>query len=550
MKQIFQWCAMGVVAAGLLLSPSRPVVAQSAGDPAVVISLAGLGEQLNDVKYVMDKAGQGAMFGMISAQANTFLNGFDRSKALGALLYFSEESPEPKWMALVPVKNMDDVLDTISQFAEVEENGDVTSITPQGSGETMYVRESGGYAVISDSEEMLESAPSNPGELLSSVSADFNLGAKVFVQRIPEGMREMALSAIEEGYQQQMDAIGDEALAELQSQNFEMQMKRMKSLINETEQLVMGFNIDETAKSVHFDMQMVGLDGSELSRQSDGYGSADPTRFGGFSDDAATMSMSFSGKIAEGDAAEAKQSLDAVLQMALSKMEEENLGDSEKELATHVVTDLIDVLKATMDEGSMDMGAMVLLDDKNANLVAAVQVADPGKVEKSVKDIVAAAEGKTDDRVQFNLDMGSHEGVKLHEIVVSVPDDKAQALLGSEEAKILLGIGNKAVYFAAGNDPMETLKKAISGGPGSSGKPPMQMNLRLASLMKKVADVEDEEIPRMIADKLAKSGRDQISFVMTAIKNGLEMKLEAQDGILELLGVAAQMGMGGPGGDF
>lgn len=552
MKQLFQFCMLGVAAAALLLAPAKPVLAQSAGDPAVVVSMASLGDQLGDIQYVMDKAGQGPMFGIVQAQANQFLNGFDRAKPLGTLLYFSEGNPEPKWLALVPVKNMDDVLDTISQMAEVEENGDIVEVTPQGSGQTMYVRESGGYAVIADNEEMLEMAPSNPEEVLSAVSPAFNVGARVFVQRIPADMREMAISAIEQGYQEQMDALDDEDLAELQRQNFDMQMARMKSLINETEELVLGLNIDKEAKTVHFDMQMIGQSGSELARQSEAYGSAGPTRFGGFVKDDATMSMSFSGKFQPSDMEQAKNSLDSLKELATKKMEEDNLGDSEKELANRVLDNLIDVMKKTIEEGNIDMGAMANVNDDGSNLVAAMQVADPAKVESSVKEIVAAAKSEVGERVQFNLDMGKHDGVVLHEIVASVSDDeKASAFLGGDEVKIYLGVGEKAIYLAAGNNPLDTLKSAISGGPGASDAAPMQMNLRLASLLKKIAAVEDEEMPRMIADKLAESGRDQIRFWTKTIKNGFDIRLEAEDGILELIGLAAQMGgMGGPGADF
>jgi hypothetical protein len=545
-KFVYQTVLLGLVATGLMLAPARPVIAQSAGQPAMVISMAGMGEQLNDVQYLMDKAGQGAMYGMVQGQANVFLNGLDRSRAMGALLFFSDDSPEPQVLGMVPVKNLDDVLDTIAGFAEVDENGDTFEITPRGGGETVLVREKGGYAFICDNADLFDMIPADPAEVLSAVSSDYNVGAKVFVQRIPEGLREMALSGIEEGYRESIDQMGDEDMAELQSQNFEMQMKKMRSLINETEELVAGLNIDKDGGNIHIDMQMIGQDGSELARQSESYNSGIASRFAGFAKTDAAINMNFSGTVNPEDAEEGKQQLDRLVDLANKKMDEENVGGSERELLNNVITDLISVLKKTMDEGKMDMGAMAMVDENNANLVAGMQVADPAKVEKSVRDLVAAAEGKTDGKATFNLDMGSHDGVNLHEIIVDVSnDEQAVNLFGGDEAKIYLGVGDKAIYFGAGNAPLDLLKSAISDKTASNSPAPMQMNMHLAPIMRKVGAMQGQDMAIDMADKLASSGRDRIGFVMNGIKNGIDMRIEIEDGLLELIGMAAQMGMGG-----
>ena len=553
MKNLFQMCLMGLALTSLMLAPAQKVSAvQSAGEPAVVVSLSNVDEQLKDIRYLMEAAGQGGMYGfLVEPQANNFLKGIDRSQPLGALLYFSDDSPEPNWLALIPVKNMDDVLDTLDQNGiEVNESGsDVEMIGPDGS--PIFLRKSGGYAAVSDDKEMLDMTPSNPVEALSAVSADFNFGAKLFVQRIPEGLREMAISGIENGYKEQMDNMDDEDLAELQAKNFEMQMEKMRSLINESEELVIGLNIDQAAKCLHLDAKMTGLDGSELARQSGLYGEAEPTRFGGFLSDDAAMTLSATGKVDSTDADQLNKMVEQLRDMANKGMDRDNVSGPQRELAEKILEDVLAVVKQTIEEGTMDMGAMANVDESNANLVAGMVVADPARLEKSVKELVAVAKTELADKAQFNLDMGTHEGVRLHEIVIDVSDEEgATKLLGGDKARIYLGIGDHAMYIGAGNDPLDTLKSAISGDGSKTGEAvPMQYNMRLAPILAKAAQMQDEDLPRQMAEKLAANGRDRISFVMNAIENGLEMRFEVQDGLLELISMAGGM-MGGGGADF
>jgi hypothetical protein len=65
--------------------------------------------------------------------------------------------------------------------------------------------------------------------------------------------------------------------------------------------------------------------------------------------------------------------------------------------------------------------------------------------------------------------------------------------------------------------------------------------------------MQNEQNMQAMADKLAESKRDRVRVNMSGIERGVTFTLEIQDGILELIGLAAQqMGgmMGGPGADF
>jgi ribosomal protein L18E len=81
----------------------------------------------------------------------------------------------------------------------------------------------------------------------------------------------------------------------------------------------------------------------------------------------------------------------------------------------------------------------------------------------------------------------------------------------------------------------------------------MSMSMHLAPILRKAAQMQNEQNMQAMADKLAESKRDRVRVNMSGIERGVTFTLEIQDGILELIGLAAQqMGgmMGGPGADF
>jgi len=123
-----------------------------------------------------------------------------------------------------------------------------------------------------------------------------------------------------------------------------------------------------------------------------------------------------------------------------------------------------------------------------------------------------------------------------------------------EEVTILVGIGKKEVYLAAGNDPLKLLKSAMdkSKNPGDEYSP-LQYNFYLTPILKFFADIEGEETMEEMADTLAANGKDRISVTASYFENGMKMRFEMEDGILELAKVAAESigrGFGGGGDDF
>lgn len=557
MKIFSKTLLTALMLAAVSLMPMSQAKAQSAAEPAIVVSLAKLSEQMDDIGYLAEASGFGQMSFLIKMQAEQFLKGIDDSKPSGMLMYFEEGAEEPTMMGFIPISNMEDVLNTISEQAEVEEGDDYTTIIPDD-GSELLMKQIGDYAFISDREEMFEAAPSDPASVLGDLQDNYNIGARIYAQRIPESLREMALDMIEEGYAESMEEMG-EFPGDLQEKNFEMQMAAIKSFIYETEEIVLGFVADEDDGSLRFGFQVTGLEGSKMAMQSAAQKDVEETRFGGFLMEGAAFTANTCSVIVEEDIAQYEEMLAQLREEAFKEMENEGMPEEQAKIVQSIADDFFDVIEDTLKEGRIDLGAVVTTEE-TVEFALGFQVADAKKLEDGVKELVNMVENEPEvrEKVEFNLNAGSMNGVTLHEIIVQIPEDEEEMVdvLGSEMT-IILGIGDKVVYMAGGaKDPKGLLERAMTGTPSESeaaGKNvAIQYNLFLSPILRMAAGIEGEEMMEDMADKLDETGRDRLRITVEMIENGMKGDFEIQDGILEIIGIAAQSmgGMMGGGADF
>jgi hypothetical protein len=542
--------ALTLVVASFL--PQPKLMAQTAAEPAIVVSMASLSDQLDDVTYLTEAAGLGQMGNMARMQAEGFLRGIDKTKPIGMLLFFSGSNPQPEVLAYVPVSNLDDMLDTVSGFAVVED-GDGYSVIQPEDGPEMFVKEMGGYAVITPNKELFDGAPEDLQGFVGDMPSQYNMAAKIFAQRVPAELRAQAIEMIESSSREQLENMAEEGgmAADLQKKNFEMQMQQVKSLINETDELVIGLDFDKGNKNIHFDARLVGLDGSLLAKQSRNYASDTPSRFAGFLAEGATFTANANATLSAEDIAQYKTVMKDFQETALEEMSNEgDMSEAELAIAKDLVGEIFAVLDGTMDAGKMDMGANVIMNDDSTNMAVGMTTANPASLEAKIKDLVEKMRAEIGDEAEINLNFETFNDVRLHEVIVSVPEDEEELVnLVGDTAKIYIGFGNDVIYLAAGSDPLDNLKSSMTRSGDDADNLPMQYNLFLAPLLKKIAAIEGEDMMGQMADKLTASGRDRIRFTTKSVTKGLDMSFEIEDGILELLGlVGAQFG--GMGADF
>lgn len=539
---------LGLLISVVSLLPVGQAFCQSAPEPAVVVSIAKFKEQMNDINYLMDASGYGQMKFMAGAMIKGYTKGLDADKDAGIMLFLEEDSPVPDFLGFVPVSDMEEMLDVVAGLAEVEEDDDFTTIVTDD-GTELLVREHNGYAFISNKKEMFDSLPDAPQKMLGDLPSKYNFAAKVFGQRIPQGMRDQFIEMIKESSAQTLDSLDeDDEMAELQRKNLEMSTKQMEMMINESDTLTFGMTADKDSKNLLMDIEFTGIPKSKLAKKLLNSKADQPSRFTGFLMEGATFTQNQCTQLDADDSAEYSDQLDQLKKAIVTGMDEDgDLTEDEITTVDSALDDLVDSLKATMKDGLLDSGMVVMLDDGEINFASGVQISDPGKIEDAVKELVALAEDKMGGQIEVNLNSGSHKSVTLHEVVIEVPDEEEEVReVFGDQITLIVGIGKKEVYVAGGSNPVATLKKAMDGT--EMAKDLMQYNLYLTPILKFAANTNGDPSLEKMAAALESAGNDRMSMTANLIENGVTVRMEMQDGILGLIKVGVESAMGGMGG--
>ena len=553
MKSVLKSFMLGVTLSISALLPSV-ANAQSLPDPAIVVSISSIDEQLADVKYLLNASGYPDFNFIASATIKGYTDGIDLSRNAGMLFYFQPESETPDFMAFVPLKDKELLLDLISRFAEVEDQDDFNIIiTPDGT--ELIVKEKDGYAFISNKESMLEVLPASPEKELGDLPTKYNLAAKIMPQRVPENLRQQMLDVIKQGSEQTLEEM-DEQLQDLQKENLKMQMQQMQMVLDESEQLTIGMSADADKGSLFMDVVFKAIAGSDMAGKMAASKPDVASRFSGFLIDGALMTLHANYRVSQEDSDNYASMLDEGRKSLLEEMNQDgDFTDEEFEKLEQVVNEMAEVLKQTIKEGVWDGGMVAFAEGEDLNFAGGFQVADAKRVEKSIKDLVPMIEERasSDEKIDLviNLNSDSYKGVTFHEFIVAVPEDEEEMRKAiGDTVKFVLGVGTKELYFGSGTNPMPLVKKGMDGSKEVNSL--SQFNLYATPIMKTVARLGGPPETLLMADKLEEVGKDRISAVSRNVENGFEMRFEMQDGILSLIrvGVESFQGGGFPQDDF
>jgi len=543
-KKILLGLSLSLAALAASLLPSA-AVAQN-GQPAIVVSMATPTEQLNDFGYLTKAAGQAQMGGLIQLMAGDFLRPFDTSRTMGA--YIMLDDILPTVVAFVPLKDKDALVEVVSeQLGEPEYDGDFMIFTgPEG--DEFYCLPQGKWAFMSNMKESLTGLPEDPSAWTKGLEK-YNFAVRVNGQNIPAQMKQFAIGAMQEGF--------DEMLAELPPEQAELQrelnansFEQMVDLINDMDELVVGMEVDSENSGIHMDFSFTGIEGSKMAEQVNLLDGAQ-SRFLGFLVDDAAINFNAITKMAQADVTQLTQMIDKVAEQGLAELDADGgMSPMEKEVATDLVNTLVEVGKATLETGTLDLGMAVVLNDQTAAITGGAQVAQAQKVEDAVKTIVGLVREEAPPGVEFNLDAEKKDGINYHEIVIPIPpfEEEMQAILG-DEIVIWLGVANDALYFSVGKGGRGLMDSAIADSKSAtpvekqygSGQIDVGKIIQFAAMT--------QEDPQIDAIATSMEGKDtRMLFNSKTIENGAMSRLTIQEGFITAVGEAVSQAMEAFGG--
>lgn len=546
---------------GICLAQAAP----SPGElkPVVTVAFSGYEEVLADIEFIGNLAGQpdlakGVEQMLTDATGGQGLAGVDKTRPWGAVV--QTDGQQFIVHAFVPVSDLKQVMGVVGTMSV----GQAPPEPPDGvyeiptDGPTLFVSQQGGWAFLARSREELANAPADPSALLAGIDQEYDLAVSALIKNVPQMYRQMVEAQLRAGVEMGLPRMPGESDDEYAARvNLTKQMlQQMVTMINELDELVLGFAVDRQAGTAYLDVQITALPGTKTAQQFSEM-SAAKTDFAGFNLPGAALTANVAGTLTDADVAQAKAGLTQLRSNAMAELNKQGLSDEELKVATQLLGDLLDVLERTIESKRSDVGAAVLLNPGAVTFLAGGAIAEGNKLESVVKQLAQMATAEEPDLANaLTLDAETHQGVRFHSLNLPTAalDPEAARLFG-QTLEVVLGISDNSVYLAVGSNAASTLKQVIDGSKAAPGTdvPPMRISLALTPLAQFVTQVSDEgepakQIAGMVAGMLAQAGgKDHVTITTTPVANGSRTRLELEEGLLKVLGSLPALLAGPPG---
>ena len=511
-----------------------------ATDPVVVVSLGSIDKLMQDVGYLTGAVGQAQAGGMFSMMVGTFTQGIDKSKPIGILLPLVNDEPQP--IALIPTADVKTLLRRLEgQTGPADELKDGTLVIAIGAN-TVFIRQTDNWAVLAPKKSLLDLAPADPMSVFEGLGNNYDLSFRIQMQEVPPELRDMVVTQLRQGFEQAMAQQGN-AEAAATREVTEGSLQQLEQLIEDTDELVFGFNIDQEAKEVVFDTTFKAVAGSDLAKVQNGQQPI-PSRFASvIRPDAASYYH-----VATSISQEGIDQVNSTLHGYFSALENTIAGESN--LSGEDLADLTELLErvgglviSSIEEGKADAGALLLADKEDFQFVLGAFVSDGNEAAEIVKDL---ADKVKDERgaPTFKFDQSTHNGITMHVIEADVPEDEDEARrVFGDTLRVHIGTGDKAVYVAVGSESEALMKSLIdAGGSDESGPRPLtQLEFKLLPILEFAQSIESQDSLSAMIDALQRSpDPGVVTIVSDSIENGATSKVTLGEGLLQAIGAAIQ----------
>ncbi len=311
---------------------------------------------------------------------------------------------------------------------------------------------------------------------------------------------------------------------------------------------MLGVTLDRQMNSSYLDLELTAQPGTNMAAE---LAATKPgkTDFAGLKIPGAAITLNVTSTLTDEDVARTKKSLDVIRASAQDGLKDQGLSQEQLDLAADMLNQLFDLVIKTIELKKTDYGMSVVLEPNALTMAAGSIVADGTKLEDILKKLLAEAEKDEPDVAKMvKLNAETYKGVRFDTFSMPAPDPKLAALVG-DTLDVVLGIGDKQVFIAAGRDAAKTLKEAIDKSQSEAGKeiPASQIVMSGLKIAKFVSAVADDDQAKAVADKIAATleqsgGKDHLTIVTGPIPNGARVRLELEEGILKALGGIQPMG--------
>lgn len=534
--------------------------AQDETKPWITVSFAGYDKLLTDLGMIGELGGNTNFRQQLEMMSMMLPRGegaegplaIDPQQPWGAVLMGSDQASTS--YAFLPISDIKPLV----QLAEAQSRKKIKATDgvyefPSGP-KTVYAVEKGDWIFVADSVKQLDDVVADPVPLLGDLPTRYDLAIRVSIKNLPQAYREQLLAQLRAGTEvglQQMPNEDDEQYA-MRSSMAKQGIEQLTALVNEMDELLLGWNVDAETKTTYLDLELTAQSGTKLASQ---FAEIKPgvTNFAGLLLPDATVTVSSVGMMSDAQVTQTLAGLETLRKSAVTGLDNQGLTEDEVKLASRLLNNMIDVMEKTIEARKTDLAASLVLEPAAVTFVGGVGIADGAKLDETVGQLIEEIKKSEGTAQALKLSDETVEGIHLRVISMPTPDPQMMPLVG-DTLEVVVGIADDKLLLAFGRDAVETLKKAI-GQLNSDGKetPPLQITVAVAPLAKFIAEVGDDPQTKatasMLAGMLAQVG-DQGHVTLTAqpISQGVRVRLELEEGLLKAIGAMSQMmGAMGPG---
>lgn len=524
--RIKTWCVAATLSLLLAAAPA------CGADPALVISLKSFNELTNDAQYlgtVLNQPQLGAMLPVLVAQAagGQLPKGFDTTRPIVGYVSLSPTGQPDGGALCLPVTNAKDFAAALAAILPGStQDGDITTYQVPNSPFPVVGKAGPKYYFLSILPDALRELP-DP-EKLTATKAD--LAVELNLAQIPDNLKESFLSQVEAGatLPDSPDLSEDDRRA--QELGSKLTLAGFRRLVMDGDRLSVGLNIDTAAKNLALNLGLTSKAGTALAAACSNLSKTE-CPFGSLISPQTIASLVFSAPLND-DARTAFSLIIAAFEKGAvqSVQRNEKLSADDRATGEAFFKRLSEMMKQTAGLSRVDQALVVTpAGAGKIQLVAVSKVAKGKELASLLEETLKkdAARSGSD----LKLGVATVAGSRVHS--VKMPDD-GKSPFGDRLAHF--AVTPELAVVVLGGESLAALRKALETKPAKTPAP-IALRIRLANLLPILPP--ESALPAEIAQSAFADGRDEISLEIAGQTTGTRVRLEIQEGVLKLIGLAA-----------